>query len=399
MMNAMSPISVSTPALKVMHVVQCLDIGGLEKVVIELARRLDRNRFSPEILCLGGCDIDYTDALYQDGIAIHVMKKKHRYDLFYFIRVANFIRRRKICIIHAHSGCFFYAALFALLGRVRTFIFTAHGLPVLNRWQDIIEDNIAGVLCDTVVAVSDEIKAVLSRRMPFAKKKIRVIYNGVDTELFRPFPGKNDARQMAKRYNLPDDVFIIGSVGRLEPVKNYAMFLQAAANLHMNGSQAIHVVLVGEGSERAKLEQLAADLGITGNVTFLGKQYAIHEVVPLFKVFVLSSLTEGTSISLLEAQSSGVPAVVTDVGGNSHIIRQGINGFLCAVNDDIAMVKAISRLQESQALISQMAERSRRGILQKWGFDRMKEHYEAIYIVDTVNRRSRNDASFNMVQP
>lgn len=373
-MNASSPI-------KVMHIVQYLDIGGLETVVIELCRRLDRQCFTQEICCLGGYDPAYAATFTDGGGAIHVMRKKHRYDLSYFFRVAKFLRKRQVEVLHAHSGCFFYAAIFAMLGGVKKFVFTAHGLPVLNRSQDIIEDNIAGMVCDSVVAVSQEIKDVLVRRIPVTKKKIQVIYNGVDTELFCPFADKNAARQMAQRYNLPENAFVIGSVGRLEPVKNYAMLLRAFSKLSFvdEGLPTPHLVLVGEGSERAKLEQLAADLGVVGNTTFLGMQYAIHEIVPLFHIFVLSSVTEGTSISLLEAQASGVPAVVTDVGGNSSIIKHGMNGFLCPVNDDTAMSTFMSKLWKSSTIKAQLAENSRQVVLEHWGLAGMTHQYEALY--------------------
>jgi glycosyltransferase involved in cell wall biosynthesis len=367
------------PLHKVMHVVQFLEIGGLETVVIELCRRVDHSRFEPEILCLCGYDPKYAAVLTAEGVKIHVMPKKHRYDFFYFFRVALFLRARKIETLHAHSGCFFYAALFFLLGGIKRFLFTAHGLPVQERLQDRIEDSVAGVLCRTLVAVSDEIKGSLASRMPLSKGKIQVIYNGVDTERFRPFVSSDEATQIARRYSLPEDSFIIGSVGRLEPVKNLAMLLHAFAHLMQTGARDAHLILVGEGSERHQLEQMADDLGLAGHISFLGMQYNIHEIVPLFDVFVLSSLSEGTSISLLEAQSCGVPAVVTNVGGNSFIIRNAENGFLCELNDVPGMSAAFMRLRNEKDLAQKMGKAARARVVDGLDYGSMTRKYEKIY--------------------
>jgi glycosyltransferase involved in cell wall biosynthesis len=183
----------------------------------------------------------------------------------------------------------------------------------------------------------------------------------------------------AKRYGLPADAFTVGSVGRLEPEKNYSMLLRAFALLAAGSSRPACLVLVGEGSRRAELEAQAAELGIADRVRFLGMQYRVSEILPLLDVFVLTSLTEGTSISLLEAQASGVPAVVTDVGGNGFIVRDGENGFLCAVNDDTAMAEMMCRLRDEPALARRMAEAARRRVRDGLDLGSMVRGYEHLY--------------------
>jgi glycosyltransferase involved in cell wall biosynthesis len=184
---------------------------------------------------------------------------------------------------------------------------------------------------------------------------------------------------VAERYGLPADVFTVGSVGRLEPVKNYPMLLRAFALFAADFSKPTCLVLVGEGSRKSELEALAEELGITAQVRFLGMQYRVHEILPMLDAFVLTSLTEGTSISLLEAQASGVPAVVTDVGGNGFVVRDGENGFLCAVDDDAAMAAAFAWLRDNPAPARRMAQAARKRVMKGLDLGSMVREYAQLY--------------------
>jgi len=367
--------------LKVLHVTQYLDIGGLETMVIELCRRLDRTRFDVEILCLNGYDPEYIRGVTDIGIPVHLLRKRHRYDIGYFFRVALFIKKHQIATLHAHSGCFFYAALFALLARVKVFIYTAHGLPIREGFRDIIEDNLASFVADVIAPVSVEIERVLARRMPLARHKLKLIVNGIDTNRFHPITDLKDRQALACTYGLSPDTFWIGSVGRLEPVKNYHMLLRAIARIAEAPRRPIGLVLVGQGSQQDMLKQLAVRLGIIGQIRFLGMQYQVQEILPLLSVFVLSSLTEGTSISLLEAQACGVPAVVTDVGGNGFVVQQGENGFLCAVDDVVAMAEVLCRLRDEPEMVQQMGQAARLRVLDGLDLDSMVQQYQSLYLL------------------
>jgi len=368
---------------RVMHVALSLDIGGLETVIKELCQRLDSSRFTSEVLCLQGYDPDNVEELKARDIPIHLMRKRHKFDLGYFFRVARLIRRQGVDVLHAHSGCFFYAAIFARLAGVKRFIYTAHGLPILNRLQDRIEDNLAGMVCSAIVPVSEEIRQVLKRRMPLAKGKMVPILNGIDTDRFRPFADAAERQRMLARYNLPEGSFLVGTVGRLDPVKNYPMLLRAFARLP-RGSREPHLVFVGDGPCRRELEKMAEEMGIAGRVTFLGRQYRVHEILPLLDVFVLSSITEGTSVALLEAQACGVPAVVTDVGGNGFIVSHGENGFLCEVNADPVMSRGLLNLKEDGQLGHQMANMAREAVLHGFSLPVMIQNYERLFLQNST---------------
>ena len=365
---------------KVLHVTLYLAIGGLESVILELCPRLDRALFDVEILCLNGYDPEFIQRVVDAGIPVHLIKKRYRFDFGFFFRVARFIRSKQVDVLHAHSGCYFYAALFTLLAGVKTFIYTAHGLPVLVRLQDRIEDNLATLLADTIVPVSEEIKETLLQWTPFSRRKLQVIINGIDTERFRPQPELRHDPEMIAKYGLASDFFWVGSVGRLEPEKNYSMLLRSIACIGHRPGRKIRLALVGDGSQLQPLQELAATLGVEQQVVFLGKQLHVYEILPLFDVFVLSSLTEGTSISLLEAQACGVPAVVTDVGGNGFIVRHGENGFLCPVNDAEAMASALCRLRDEPDTLQGMAIAARQRVENGLDLGSMVGQYQELYL-------------------
>lgn len=365
--------------INVLHVTQYIEIGGLETLIVEICKKMDKSRFQVSILCLGGYDENYGAELRSAGVEIDVIRKQGKFDLGFFRKVCRFITEKRIDVLHAHGGCFLYAAIFSFFAKVKSFIFTAHGMPLSNSLQAVFEDRIAALRCQEIVAVSEEIKTTLARRMPWSKSRISVLLNGIDIDRFRPFTYDTERETMTDRYGLPQGAFLVGSVGRLEPVKNYSMLLRAFAGLPVNQGRRPHLVLVGEGSCRDELESLAARLGVADRTTFLGMQYQVHEILPLLDAFVLSSLTEGTSISLLEAQACDVPAVVTDVGGNGVVIRDKQNGFVCPLNDDEAMTAALQKLQTDPDLARDMGAAARHRVLEEFDLNSMVRRYETLY--------------------
>jgi len=365
---------------KIMHVLLALGAGGLESVVMNLCSKIDSKLFESHVLCLHDCDNKYIDKLLEKNVHVEVIKKKHKFDIFFFVRVAQYIRSCQIDIIHAHSGCFFYAAIFYLFSGAKKLIYTAHGLPILNRFQDVVEDNISYILCNKFIAVSEEISKCFTDRLFGSDKKISLITNGIDTDLFRPF---NIDRNYKKRCELCFglDEFIVGSVGRLALEKNYPMLLRSFAVFHDKKPSILkRLVFIGDGPERNALEGLSQELGISGMVTFLGNCYDVQKILPIFNVFVLSSITEGTSISLLESQACGIPAVVTNVGGNGFVIRQEENGFLCAPDDVATMAVVLCRLCDEPETAKHMAQAARRRVLDGLDINSMVEQYQYLYL-------------------
>lgn len=370
---------IPTRKTHVVHITQHLEIGGLESFIVEFCRKMDTDRFRATVLCLNGYDECYKARLEQSGVKVHLIRKTHKFDLMFLARAASFLKSIQTDIMHSHGGCFFYSSLIGKLAGVRQLIYTLHGMPVSFGLQARVEEFLSCTMTDRIVAVSDETAKNLRSRNYGVANKLEVIINGIDTERYRPI--EDDERKIAckTRYGLEHKTNIIGSVGRLEKVKNYPLLLKACAKLCHDYNKEFHLVLVGSGSEEAALKQLAQELAISNNVSFPGMQYDLQEIYPLFDIFVLSSLTEGTSLSLLEAQSCGVPAVVTDVGGNSRIIENGINGLLTPSGSPTTMAALLYQLLNCTDQRLAMQKQARAKVLEQFDLCSMVNSYQDLY--------------------
>lgn len=371
--------------LRVLQVTQFLEIGGLESMVIGLSRQLNEKGVAVELICLNQVDEEYISVLKKENIPVHIIPEKGRLNFNYYRKVAAFIREKNFDVVHAHSGCHLSAALFAAMAGVEKLVYTAHGMLIFTRLRDRIEDSLAGMLTSHFVSVSDEIESAMKKWLWFPRCQFTTITNGIDTDRFRPMTGSTRKTALLVKYGLPEDRIIFGSVGRLATVKNYPMALKAVKRLVNSGITDICFVLVGEGAvgegaQEQYLRDLVKDLNLSSHVRFLGMQYKIHEILPLFRFFILSSLTEGTSISLLEAQACGVPAVVTDVGGNSGVITHGVNGYLCPADDDEKMANHMRELIKYPELAQKMGKKGRERVERDFSVEAMTDKYLRIYL-------------------
>ncbi len=369
----------ANPKINLIHITQFLEIGGLENFIIEFSKRLSKSDYNVHVLCFESCDPIYKNVLAKDNISADVISKKSKYDLSFFIRAASFLRKNKIDIVHIHGGCYFYATIVAKLAGVKSIIYTLHGLPVTSGRQIDLEDNISCLFTDNIIAVSDEVAEDFKNRRKAFNDKISIIINGVDTNKFRPDSNIRQSSELYKQLGLVENKFIVGSVGRHHGVKNYPMLLHAIADVIHLYKKDLQLILAGDGEEHANLKKLSEELNISRNVAFLGIRYDLPQIYPLFDVFALSSRTEGTSLSLLEAQSCGIPAVVTDVGGNSNIIHDGFNGFLCPAGDHSAMAEKLNYLFSNDSERTRMAKSAREVVVDNFNLDSMMAKYQQIY--------------------
>ncbi len=360
------------------HVVQHLEIGGLESLVLAMCEHSDHSRYNFCVLCLKGYDPAYKNKLEAMGASVFLLERGEDSNFKYISRIQLFLKGLRVAIVHVHSGCFFYGIIGAFLSGVRGRIFTVHGMPIQRGIQIWLEDYIAAMLTHYVVSVSEEIEGNLLMRFPGIRDKSKLIINAIDTDVFKP-RSEEEVVSFKRDLNLPSGKKVIGSVGRLEPVKNYQMLLHAFKLILNESPESVHLVLVGCGDEVEKLENLAKELGISEDVSFLGVRYDIQNILPVIDIFVLSSKSEGTSISLLEAQSCGIPAVVTRVGGNGKIVKNGFNGFLCEVDNIKEMCRYFKKMLDDKTLIDDMSANARANVMENYAIASMIEAYEMLY--------------------
>jgi len=248
-------------------------------------------------------------------------------------------------------------------------IHTKHGVnPDLAR--RVFLRKWAAKLVDGYVAVSVHTAedALLSDQICVGK--LRVIENGVDTELFHP---RKDKPAIRREMGI-DTRAVIGTVGRLNRVKNQAMLLRASAPLLRDGAG---LLIAGDGPERGNLEELARELGIRQQVRFLGEFSDIPALLPAFDVFALTSDTEGLPLAVLEAMACGLPVVATAVGGVGTVVREGRTGYLVPAGDEIGIRDRISRLLSDNGLAEDYGQSARTRVVEDYSMDRTaREHMD-----------------------
>lgn len=366
--------------LRVLHLVDNLNYGGMERVIAELIRRADTDRF--ELHVMGLSYLGHFAEGLSDRASLHVATPMSSLSLLRPASLARDIAQIAPDVAHVHSGVWLKAARAAAMARVPQRIYTDHGRQHPDPWTHRMLDRRASARTHTIVAVSDALRDHLAGFV-VRPESVTVIRNGVDTELYRPRPRDGS---LLEELGLAADTPVVGSIGRLEAVKGYEVMIAAFAELlrvSPDGPRPA-LVLVGDGSERARLERDASALGIADAVHFRGWRSDIERHLSAFDVFTMSSHSEGTSVSLLEAMSSGLCPVVTRVGGNPAVLAQALAHRLVPANDPAALAGAWRAALDDPAARSRDAAAARERIVSEFSLDAMVRAYEQLYLRDAA---------------
>jgi glycosyltransferase involved in cell wall biosynthesis len=228
-------------------------------------------------------------------------------------------------------------------------------------------------LCHRIVAVGEEIRDFLVDQVHLASPRVALIRNGIDLSRYRP--GHREARE---RFGLPTAQRWIGQIARLEEEKDQATLLRAFAVVRDRHPDA-RLVIVGDGSLRGALEDLARTLGVEPWVSFLGARSDVADLLPELDVFVLSSIREGLPLALLEAMACGVPVVATAIGNVPRVVRDGENGDLVAPADSRALAAAICRMLESPDRAESLGAAARAWVAAEYSLDATVRRYQELY--------------------
>lgn len=375
-----------TQKVRVVHIVNNLHYGGMERVIAEITRRTDRSEFETHVLGLQF--IGHFGEGLEDFATLHVADPMPRWSMLYPGTLASQLKRIAPDVVHMHSGVWYKAVTAAAMAGVPYRIFTDHGREAGEPWLHRVVDNLASRRTDAVVCVSAELRDRVARIVRYPSQ-IRVIHNGVDTQHYSPQCDDGDFR---REIGVDASTPIVGSVGRLEPVKGYRVMVEAFARLLKTSPDAprLVLVLVGDGSERSALESTAATLGVSDAVHFMGWRSDIERISRAFTVFGMSSHSEGTSVSLLEAMSAGLCPVVTNVGGNAAVLGPALKHRLVPPSDPDALAEALSHALSDRAARERDSAIARTRVIADFGLESMVRQYEALYRnARTVNPTGR----------
>lgn len=373
----MSDGSYKSP-LDIVHVVENLERGGLERMVIDLAGVQRAAGHRCRVICLFQPGA-LAGELEAQGIEVQACRKRGGFDLAALRRLRGGLRAMPGAVVHTHNANAHYHTVAAAVGLpIARLINTRHGMGAAqprSRGEWLYRRTMRRT--DTVAAVCEAARARFAQQGVAPRGRLLSVPNGIRIERFSL---ASEARRSALRSDLglAPDTRIIGSVGRLNPVKDQATLLRAFARLRGDFADAA-LVLVGDGALRGSLESQAAALGIADAVRFLGDRGDVRELLQAFDIFALSSLSEGYSMALLEACASGLPIVATDVGGNREIVVDGRNGLLVPPARDDALADGFGTLLRDPAGAAAMGTGGREWALREASVETMARRYDALY--------------------
>ena len=357
-------------------------IGGGERVALDLAS--GQKGRGAEVLALsleeppdGPMGTEY-DARGIEIVRVH--KRPGGVDPSLWVRLSREFVRRGINIVHTHNPPpLLYAPPAAKVSRARC-VHTKHGANAMPARRRLLLRG-AARFCDAFVAVSQATAEQARRDRDVDERKLSIIENGIDLARFAPSPeARAEARQAL---GLPADAFVVGTVGRLVREKNQAALVRAMAPLV---SDKTHLLIVGDGEERAKVESAVAALGEKARfVALLGARKDTPRIYAALDVFALSSDSEGLPLVIVEAMASGLPVVSTAVGGIAAVVVDGETGALVPASDVDALSARLARLAASPTLGVSWGTEGRRRALARYSAERMVDDYFAVY--ERIQRR------------
>ena len=366
--------------VRVMHLVNRLEVGGTELNAVRTAEQLDADRVNLEVAILGP-DGPMLGRYKQLGIKIHRLSIRNLYGFAAMAearRFAHLMRARQIEVLHTHDV---YANIFGVpAGRLAG----VRGVLASRRWWKRVPrrgllplNRIAYAMAHGVLVNTDAIGRMLCREELVSSSKITVVPNFLESAAFQLTPRSHPAFRFAHRV-VPEQAFVVGFVGRLNGVKDIPTLLQAMSLLppHIGA----HLVLVGDGPERATLEGLVLSLGISSSVHFLGEQPARPSYHQYFDVSVLCSLSEGLPNSALEAMAVGRPLVASAVGGVPDIVRHEETGLLFQPGDPRQLADHIVDLARNREVRHRIGERARDFVANGYSAEPVLERLHALYL-------------------
>jgi sugar transferase (PEP-CTERM/EpsH1 system associated) len=368
-------IEVRAQPLKVLHIILSTATGGMENVVYNLACAHDPSRVRLKVLCLESIG-PVSKKLQEKGVPSLLLPRMT--PVLSFLRprtLTRHIRAAQCDIVHTHSGCWAkVAAACAWIPRTKL-VYTDHGRAFPDTSSRILADRITVRLTSRVVAVGEQLQQYLVQVVRLPAAKVLTIPNGVDTDRFAPA----DAVRVAVRRELgySDGDVVVTMVARLAPVKNHSLLVRAF-RLVANRCQHARLLIVGEGPTRDDLQSLVASLGLNAVVRLVGDRPDVHRLLAASDIATLSSASEGTSLTLLEALATGLPVVATKVGGNPTVVVDGRTGILVG-NDPQEYAAALLSLLQSAPTRWAFGAVARETAVREFSAATMAKRYEDLY--------------------
>ena len=373
----------SDPRPLVAHVLYRFDTGGLENGVVNLINRLPADRFRHAVIALTEIT-EFSHRIQRDDVQLIALNKPPGQGFWMFARVRKLLRDLRPAIVHTRNLAALEMALPAAWAGVPVRVHGEHGWDISDpdgrsRKFRLVRRAYRPFV-HQYIALSRELERYLVDHVSVAPQRVAQLYNGVDAERFRPRDGERMA--IAGSPFTSPALWLVGTVGRLSPVKDQVMLARAfvrATQLAPQARECMRLVIAGEGPLRAEIEQVLKDGGVHDKAWLAGDRNDVPDIMRGLDAFALPSIAEGISNTLLEAMASALPVVATDVGGNAELLDNGVTGRLVPPRDADTMATALLEDFRQPGLARERGRRARLEVERRFTLDGMVAAYGDLY--------------------
>lgn len=363
----------------IVHLTYILDFGGLETLMVECINRMPADRYRHAIICLTKYT-EFSKKITQPGVEIYALHKGAGLGMGTHLKCWKLLRRLQPAIVHTYNLAAAEYAFTATMAGVPIRVHAEHGRDAAdpegkNPKHNFLRRRLAPLI-DRFVPVSDDLYQWLAKVVGIPASKLLLVKNGVDTDRFRPKTAPSAVSPWS------DQDFVIGTVARVQDIKNHRGLVDAFARLREMLPQHQHrmrLSIIGDGPLLGALRAQVTAAGLDNVVWLPGARSDIVELLHGFSVFALPSLAEGTPVSMLEAMACALPVVASDVGGIPEVVEHGKHGSLVPPSDRDALAAALAQYVLEPDLLRRQGDAARAIIEQEYSLSKMLAAYSGLY--------------------
>jgi glycosyltransferase involved in cell wall biosynthesis len=371
---------------RVLHIHDSSGLYGAESVILSLAAALKERNYCPMIGCFTKSEQKMKPALgiaaEEAGLSVAYLKMRGRFDISVIAKLSKLLKEKNIQLMHAHGYKSNIIGYLTSKWSGVPIIATQHLFPPMPledrklQYYSKIDAAFTMKRLSKIIAVSTAIKERLLAA-GIDESKITVIDNGIDIEKYSKKCDKSK-EDLRRSFGIDNEIFVIGTFGRLTQQKGQKYLLEAAKIILREGINAVFII-AGDGPMRGELEAFTAQYGIMEHVRFLGFREDTVALLKIMDVFVLSSIDEGLPMAMIEAMAAKTPVVVTDVGEIPKVINSGVNGILVTAKDSVMLAKKLGQILQNTEQRKSLADNAFQDARRYYSKESMCAQYVAIY--------------------
>lgn len=388
-------MSIQDPRPLILHVLYRMDTGGLENGVVNLINRMDPGAYRHAVLALTEVT-DFSRRVQVPDVQFIALNKPPGHAIWLYPQLFRLLRELKPAVIHTRNLAALEVLVPAWAAGVPARVHGEHGREgsdlagTRRRYQWM--RRLYGLFAHRFVALSGELREYLTARVGLAPARVLQICNGVDAQRFSPVPHRQRVADCP--FGEPGQL-LFGTVGRMQPVKDQALLARAfvlALQQRPDLRPRLRLLMAGDGPQMPAVRAILTEAGVDALCWLPGERRDAPDFMRGLDVFVLPSLSEGISNTVLEAMATGLPVLATRVGGNVELVEEGVSGLLTPASDVAAMAQAMIRLADDEALRRAMGRAGRLRVEQRFSLDAMVAAYRGLYDELTLNPAARRMA-------